>query len=110
MGSYLYIGPTGKVSQCGRAGDFEILSYGDIQNQTFKELLNNPLEKDSLYWKVLSLCNREVISKQDIIEYLNYGSHVVEDTIKELFDDFLIYANEDLSEIVSLINTNLINQ
>jgi len=39
---WLYIGPTGKASQCGRAGDFEILPYGNIQDQTFEELLNNP--------------------------------------------------------------------
>jgi uncharacterized protein len=43
---WIYIGPTGKVSQCGRAGDFEILPYGDIQDQTIKELLNNPLRND----------------------------------------------------------------
>jgi radical SAM protein with 4Fe4S-binding SPASM domain len=40
--SWVYIGPTGKITQCGRAGDFEILPYGNIQNQTFEELLNHP--------------------------------------------------------------------
>ena len=39
---WIYIGPTGKVSQCGRAGDFGLLSYGDIHNQTFEELRNHP--------------------------------------------------------------------
>ena len=43
---WIYMGPTGKVSQCGRSGDFGILSYGDIQNQTFEEILNNPQRDD----------------------------------------------------------------
>jgi radical SAM protein with 4Fe4S-binding SPASM domain len=40
------VGPTGKCSQCGRAGDFGIQSYGGIQDQTFEELLNHPLRND----------------------------------------------------------------
>jgi uncharacterized protein len=44
--NWIYIGPTGKVSQCGRAGDFEMLPYGDIQSQSFKELLQNPVRDD----------------------------------------------------------------
>ena len=43
---WLYIGATGKVSQCGRAGDFEVLSYGNIQDQTLEKLLNNPQRND----------------------------------------------------------------
>jgi len=39
---WLYIGPTGKASHCGHAGDFDILSYGNIKDQTFEELINNP--------------------------------------------------------------------
>jgi len=44
--SWLYIGPTGKVSQCGRVGEFGTLPYGDIQNQTFEEVMNHPLRND----------------------------------------------------------------
>jgi radical SAM protein with 4Fe4S-binding SPASM domain len=43
---WMYIGPTGKVSHCGRAGDFGILHYGNIQNQSFEELLNNHQRND----------------------------------------------------------------
>jgi uncharacterized protein len=43
---WLYIGPTGAASQCGRAGDFGILPYGNIQEQTFEELLNKPQRND----------------------------------------------------------------
>jgi len=44
---WLYIGPTGKASQCGRAGDFALLPYGNIQDQTFEELMSHPL-RDTL--------------------------------------------------------------
>jgi len=43
---WLYIGPTGKSSHCGRAGDFGIQSYGNIQDQTFEELMNHPQRQD----------------------------------------------------------------
>jgi len=61
-----------------------------------------------LYWKILHLCNHKVVSKQGIMEHLTNTSQEVEDAILELFDEYLIYANDDLSEIVSLINTDLI--
>ena len=51
---WIYIGPTGKVSQCGRVGDFGTLPYGDIQNQTFEELLNNP-QRDEIKNRVTIL-------------------------------------------------------
>jgi uncharacterized protein len=43
---WIYVGPTGKVTQCGRAGDFGILPYGNIQDQTLEEILNNPQRKN----------------------------------------------------------------
>jgi len=44
--NWIYIGPTGKVSQCGRVGDFNALPYGEIQNQTFEELMTHSLRND----------------------------------------------------------------
>ena len=43
---WIYIGPTGKVSHCGHAGDSEILPYGNIQTHTFEQLLTHPLRDD----------------------------------------------------------------
>jgi len=63
----MYIGPTGNVSQCGRVGEFGTMPYGNIQNQTFEELLHHPFRdeiknrtsllketecKDCRYWMV----------------------------------------------------------
>jgi radical SAM protein with 4Fe4S-binding SPASM domain len=40
--NWIYIGPDGETSQCGRAGDYNILSYGNLKNNTFSELMRNP--------------------------------------------------------------------
>jgi len=66
------------------------------------------LEKNSLHWKILCLCNHKVVSKKEIVERFNNNVQEIEETIKELFDEYLLYANDDLSEIVSVINTDLI--
>ena len=44
---WIDIGPTGEVTQCGRSGDFNVLPYGNIQNQTIEEILNHP-QRDAL--------------------------------------------------------------
>ncbi|MBN2519422.1 MAG: radical SAM protein [Bacteroidales bacterium] len=39
---WIYIGPDGETSQCGRAGDYSILSYGNLRNNTFEEIMHSP--------------------------------------------------------------------
>ncbi len=41
--NWIYIGPDGETSQCGRSGDYNILSYGNLKNKTFKEIMSSPL-------------------------------------------------------------------
>jgi uncharacterized protein len=41
--AWLYVGPTGKTSQCGRSGDFDFLSYGNIRDRSLEDILHNPL-------------------------------------------------------------------
>ena len=87
--------------------DANTFFYQEFCNSTFIKQLE--LEKDSLSWKILCFCNHKVVSKKEITEYLNNVSQEdLGDTINELFDEYLIYVNDDLSEIVSLINTDLI--
>lgn len=38
---WAYIGPTGETSHCCRAGDFNILSYGNIQSHSLLEIFHN---------------------------------------------------------------------
>ncbi|MGL1892735.1 MAG: radical SAM protein [Spirochaetaceae bacterium] len=45
---WLYIGPTGELSHCGRAGDQRIISYGNIDDTSLKEALNHPYRKKIL--------------------------------------------------------------
>lgn len=86
--------------------DADTFFYQEFCNSTLVKQLE--LEKDSMYWKILCLCNRQVVSKQEIMECLNDFSQEIEDTIRELFDEYLLYTNDDLSEVVSLINTDII--
>jgi uncharacterized protein len=39
---WIYIGPEGNTSQCGKAGDYNFMSYGKIQERSIKEILNDP--------------------------------------------------------------------
>ena len=81
-----------------------------LYREFFNSLLINELEFDtsSLDWKVLCHSNHKVSSKQEIIESYTANSAEIENIIKELSDEYLLYTNNDLSEIISLINTDLI--
>ena len=37
-GLHLYLGPDGETAQCGRAADWDILSYGNIRDKSLKEI------------------------------------------------------------------------
>ena len=43
---WLYIGPNGETSQCGRSGDFHGFPYGDIQERSIQELLHDNKRND----------------------------------------------------------------
>jgi uncharacterized protein len=44
---WIYIGPDGETSQCGRSGDYQVLSYGNIKEHTFADIMRNP-KRDEL--------------------------------------------------------------
>jgi len=39
---WIYIGPEGETSHCGRSGDYDVLLYGNLKDFTFHEIMNNP--------------------------------------------------------------------
>lgn len=39
---WIYIGPEGETSQCGRTGDYKVLSYGNIKDFTLEEIIHHP--------------------------------------------------------------------
>ncbi|MBN1597076.1 MAG: radical SAM protein [Bacteroidales bacterium] len=40
---WIYIGPEGDTSQCGRTGDHNVMDYGNIKDYSFEEIMKNPL-------------------------------------------------------------------
>jgi len=38
---HVYIGPSGEASQCGRAGDWEIISYGNINERSLLDIMQD---------------------------------------------------------------------
>lgn len=44
-GLHLYLGPDGETAQCGRAADWDILSYGNIKDKSLKEIFSNEQRK-----------------------------------------------------------------
>jgi uncharacterized protein len=38
---WFYVGPEGKVSHCGRAGDFSLLDYGTIHERSISEIIHD---------------------------------------------------------------------
>jgi uncharacterized protein len=44
---WIYIGPEGETSHCGRTGDYNVLLYGNLKNYTFEEVMSNP-QRDQL--------------------------------------------------------------
>jgi uncharacterized protein len=39
---WIYIGPEGETSHCGRTGDYHVLTYGNIKDLTFEEIMHHP--------------------------------------------------------------------
>jgi len=50
---WMYIGPDGKASHCGRSGDFAFIDYGNIRDRTIHDILydkkRDPIEERQLF-------------------------------------------------------------
>lgn len=97
---------------------YELITYGN--SILFKEYFNNTsineieFGQDSLEWFVLNKTNENVKSYNELkIDILNEVKDEFMDVeiinlIEDLKSEGIIYASEDYSEIVSLINTTLL--
>jgi uncharacterized protein len=57
--NWVYIGPTGETSQCGVAGDFMFIRYGNIRERTLAEILGDQQRqrfKERQAWLAQSEC------------------------------------------------------
>ena len=55
---WLYIGPSGEASQCGRCGDNGLIQYGTIEENSICDLLSNS-KRDSINIRYTKLANGE---------------------------------------------------
>lgn len=62
---------------------------------------------NDLSWKILTLCNKEIMPIGRIIEITGAKYNLIKDKLNELVKEGLIYFTEDFSEVVSIINTDL---
>ena len=94
-------------------------SYNLIRDNTkviYYELYNEEIIKEiefdlqSKYWQILTLCNQEVRSLDELHEHVipQYNINDLKSIIEELNAEWLLYTNEDFSESVTIINTDLI--
>ncbi|MDR2057511.1 MAG: radical SAM protein [Dysgonamonadaceae bacterium] len=84
----------------------------------YRELYNGKKIKEiefdkPIYWEILKICNYEVVSLQEIIKMLNKRNFIIEEAelipiILELKSEYFLYTNYDYSEILSIINTDII--
>ncbi len=42
---WIYIGPEGETSHCGRTGDYGVLPYGNLKEKTFRDIMKDPQRK-----------------------------------------------------------------
>lgn len=86
------------------ADNEEYILYSEYLNQgLLKEI---EFRKDSLEWSILSLCNEQVLSKDDICRELNIAKIEIEPVINSLYRTGLLYISNVTSECVTIINTS----
>lgn len=73
--------------------------YNDVM---IKEI---EFSRDEPYWNILCLCNRECRSLHSIKELLHVDDEALIQYILELKSEGLLYVNENLEEIVTVIDT-----
>ena len=83
-----------------------------IYYELYNEEIIKEIEFDlqSKYWQILTLCNQEVRSLDELHEHVihQYNINDLKSIIEELNDEWLVYSNKDFSENLTIINTDLI--
>jgi radical SAM superfamily enzyme YgiQ (UPF0313 family) len=88
--------------------NMEIISYIEMYNGT---VINEIEFNNIVHWNVLKICNDEVKSITEILLELKKNNiDILKDELVAIIIDlkksFLLFANIDFSEVVSVINTN----
>ncbi len=93
--------------------DYKIFISGEsiYYRELYNDLIINEIEftQNGLHWNILNLCNKRVCSIDSLEKDLSYipkETTSLKTAIEELSNEGLLYCNSDLSEIVSIINTD----
>lgn len=78
--------------------------YNDVM---IKEI---EFSRDECYWDILCFCNRECRSLQSIQELFYVDDDIVSERILELKSEGLLYTNDNMEEIVTVIDTDRVYQ
>jgi radical SAM superfamily enzyme YgiQ (UPF0313 family) len=93
--------------------DYQIINNSGVVH--YREYFNNALVnelvfEDPLHWDVLTSCNHRVVSLKDLcITLFSYSSDEVKEAVETLKSEGLLYHNDDFTEIVTPINTDIIS-
>ncbi|MCD7914712.1 MAG: hypothetical protein LUG96_05260 [Tannerellaceae bacterium] len=86
----------------------------DNKSVRYKEYYNERMinelefETHSIEWKILDEANNKVVSLQNLTNLFGKPQEEIIDILNELKKERLIYINKDYTEIVSIINTNIL--
>lgn len=88
--------------------DKNTIVYIEYYNKV--EINRLEFENSSYDWQILSACNKEVQTLQGLYSACSQGITTIQivDILKALKGENLIYYNNDYSEIISILNTNII--
>lgn len=88
--------------------DKNTIVYIEYYNKV--EINRLEFENSSYDWQILSACNEEVQTLQGLYSACSQGITTIQivDILKALKGENLIYYNNDYSEIISILNTNII--
>ena len=92
---------------------YKLFANGDTiyYREIYNGLIVNELEFNDkeVYWQILHLCNKAVLSLAQIAEQLCILVDEAKEAVEQLQKESLLYHNNDYSEIVTIINPDLIN-
>jgi len=92
--------------------NYQLINNKDIihyREYLENELINELAFEDTLHWDILKSCNHSVISLNELSLILktSYSNDILL-AIYTLKNEGLLYYNEDFSEIVTIINTDIV--
>lgn len=94
---------------------YEYKFFRDNNIIVYRELLNNMIineldfNKNDIHWQILNSSNKKIVSIDELALLLsNYSYRDIEEAIKELQLEGLLFVNRDKTEIFTIVNTEYV--